>query len=57
MPTIAQLIKKPRKKALKKSKSPALQFTLNQLRNTNVKINCPQKRGVCVCFVSPMFGH
>jgi len=48
MPTINQLIKSPRKKALKKSKSPALQFTFNQLRNKNVKIGCPQKRGVCV---------
>ncbi len=48
MPTINQLVKKSRKKAVKKSKSPALLFTLNQLKNTNVKINCPQKRGVCV---------
>ena len=48
MPTINQLIKSPRKKALKKSKSSALQFTFNQLRNKNVKIGCPQKRGVCV---------
>ncbi len=48
MPTINQLIKKPRRKTLKKSKSPALQFTLNQLKNRNVKIGCPQKRGVCV---------
>ncbi len=48
MPTINQLIKKPRRKTLKKSKSPALQFTLNQLKNRNVKIGCPQKRGICV---------
>lgn len=35
MPTIAQLIKNGRKKAERKTKSPALK-------------NCPQKRGVCV---------
>ena len=35
MPTIEQLVKKPRKPKKKLSKSPALQ-------------NCPQKRGVCV---------
>ncbi|CAE09608.1 30S ribosomal protein S12 [Wolinella succinogenes] len=34
MPTINQLIRKERKKAIKKSKSPAL-------------VNCPQRRGVC----------
>jgi len=48
MPTINQLIRKPRKKLAKKSKSPALQFTFNNLKNKNVKIGCPQKRGVCV---------
>ncbi len=35
MPTIAQLVRKGRKKTTKKTKSPALQ-------------NCPQRRGVCV---------
>lgn len=34
MPTISQLIRKPRKKVIKKSKSPALK-------------SCPQRRGVC----------
>ncbi|ROL60469.1 30S ribosomal protein S12 [Bacteroidetes/Chlorobi group bacterium MS-B_bin-24] len=34
MPTISQLIRKPRKKLQKKSKSPALK-------------GCPQRRGVC----------
>lgn len=49
MPTISQLIRKPRKKALKKSKSPALQFSLNTLKSTSVdmKRGNPQKRGVC----------
>lgn len=35
MPTINQLVRKPRKKQQKKSKTPALE-------------GCPQKRGVCV---------
>lgn len=47
MPTINQLIKKGRKKIAKKSKSPALQFCFNTLKNKNVKVACPQKRGVC----------
>jgi small subunit ribosomal protein S12 len=34
MPTVQQLIRKPRKKIIKKTKSPALK-------------NCPQRRGVC----------
>ena len=34
MPTIQQLIRSPRRKILKKTKSPALK-------------NCPQRRGVC----------
>lgn len=47
MPTINQLIRKPRTKVRKKSKSPALQFMFNNLRNKSVKLGCPQKRGVC----------
>lgn len=47
MPTINQLIRKPRVKVVKKSKSPALQFMFNNLRNKAVKLGCPQKRGVC----------
>ena len=34
MPTVQQLIRKPRKKIITKTKSPALK-------------NCPQRRGVC----------
>ena len=34
MPTINQLVRKPRERAIERSKSPALN-------------NCPQKRGVC----------
>lgn len=50
MPTISQLIRKPRKKNAKKSKSPALQSGFNTLKNRPVKMlkGSPQKRGVCV---------
>ncbi len=48
MPTINQLVKTPRRKVQKKSKSPALQSGFNHLKNRNVTLNCPQKRGVCV---------
>lgn len=48
MPTINQLIRKPRKKVVKKDKTPALGFVYNTLNNEEVKLNCPQKRGVCV---------
>ncbi len=50
MPTINQLIRKPRQSAKKKSKSPALQLSFNTLKNRSVKLvkGSPQKRGVCV---------
>lgn len=48
MPTINQLIRKPRKDKARKSKSPALQSTFNSLKNKSVDIASPQKRGVCV---------
>ena len=50
MPTVNQLIRHPRKKALRKSKTPALLFTLNTLkgREVGLKRGAPQKRGVCV---------
>lgn len=49
MPTINQLIKKGRKKKNYKSKSPALQFSINKLEN-NKKTDrpAPFKRGVCL---------
>ena len=47
MPTINQLIKKPRKAPKKKSKSPALQMLFNHLKNRPVGLPCPMKRGVC----------
>ncbi len=48
MPTINQLIKKSRKNVTKKSKSPALQNGFNTLKNRSIKLNSPQKRGVCI---------
>jgi len=48
MPTINQLIRKPRKRARKKSKMPALARGFNVLKNKPVYYNSPFKRGVCV---------
>ena len=48
MPTISQLIKKPRKKHKAKTKSPALVFSFNILKNRPKYHNSPLKRGVCV---------
>ena len=48
MPTINQLIRKPRKSKVKKSNSPALQSTFNSLKNKSVILPSPQKRGVCI---------
>ena len=49
MPTINQLIRKGRTTKKSKSKSPALQFTLNSVKQRRVKQDggAPQKRGVC----------
>ncbi|KKP37714.1 MAG: 30S ribosomal protein S12 [Candidatus Peregrinibacteria bacterium GW2011_GWA2_33_10] len=48
MPTINQLVRKSRVNTKRKSKSPAMQQTLNTLKNINLPLNCPQKRGVCI---------
>jgi len=48
MPTIHQLIKKPRKKAKKSSKRPALRSSFNVLKNKPVEYPSPFKRGVCI---------
>lgn len=50
MPTINQLIRKPRQAQTRKSKSPALQSISNSLKTTKRELpaGCPQKRGVCV---------
>ncbi|MBA3470023.1 MAG: 30S ribosomal protein S12 [Herpetosiphonaceae bacterium] len=48
MPTINQLIRKPRKPVTKKTKAPALRFTYNSLKGKLTRGNgAPQKRGVC----------
>lgn len=50
MPTIHQLLKKPRKSPKVKSKTPALRMTLNTLRRSKRDLpkGSPFKRGVCV---------
>lgn len=48
MPTIHQLIKKPRKKGEKKPKVPALRKGFNILKNRPAKYSSPFKRGVCI---------
>ena len=48
MPTINQLVRKGRETRSKKSKSPALRFTLNAFtQRTTYGKGAPQKRGVC----------
>ena len=48
MPTINQLVRKPRKTAARKSKSPALGRIHNALKVRYYDQNAPLKRGVCV---------
>lgn len=48
MPTIHQLIRKPRKKVRAKSKTPALDYGFDLLKNKPTAYPCPFKRGVCV---------
>jgi len=49
MPTINQLVRKGRKQAGKKTKTPALRFTYNTLKNKMLQgKGSPQKRGVCI---------
>lgn len=47
MPTINQLIKQGRQKAVTKSKAPALSFNFNTLKKISTASESPQKRGVC----------
>lgn len=47
MPTINQLVKKGRKKAVSSSNSPALNRSYNSLKREATKATSPQKRGVC----------
>ena len=48
MPTINQLVRKPRTRVTSKSKSPALQRVTNNLKTKNYEKAAPFKRGVCV---------
>ena len=48
MPTINQLIRKPRKSAPHKSKAPALGIISNTLKTRMYKQDAPLKRGVCI---------
>ena len=48
MPTIQQLVKKPRQTLKKKPKTPALGRSFNLLKNKPGKKPSPFKRGVCV---------
>ncbi|WP_425378122.1 30S ribosomal protein S12 [Spiroplasma endosymbiont of Polydrusus pterygomalis] len=47
MPTINQLVRKPRKEKVWKTKAPALNRGLNSLQKKQTNENAPQKRGVC----------
>ncbi len=48
MPTIAQLVRKGRRPALRRTKAPALRFRHNALTNKTTRFEgSPQKRGVC----------
>jgi small subunit ribosomal protein S12 len=48
LPTINQLIRKPRTRVTAKSKSPALMRVTNNLKTKNYEKPAPFKRGVCV---------
>ena len=48
MPTINQLVRKPRVKVTSKSKSPSLQRVVNNLKTRNYEKAAPFKRGVCI---------
>lgn len=48
MPTINQMVRKPRTKVTSKSKSPAMMRTVNNIRNKSYEKASPFKRGVCV---------
>lgn len=48
MPTVRQLIKKGRSAAKAKTKSPALSFYFNTIKNRPVDSASPFKRGVCL---------
>ena len=45
MPTINQLVRKPRKSKVEKSNSPALNKGYNSFKKAQTNVNSPQKRG------------
>ena len=47
MPTINQLVRKPRKSKTRQSDSPALNRGFNSKKKQFTNLNSPQKRGVC----------
>jgi small subunit ribosomal protein S12 len=48
VPTVNQLIKRPRKRTVAKTKSPALSFSFNTKKNRYIGYESPFKRGVCI---------
>jgi small subunit ribosomal protein S12 len=48
LPTINQLVRKPRTRVTDNSKSPALQRVTNNLKTRNYEKPAPFKRGVCI---------
>lgn len=48
MPTINQLIRKPRKSKLKKKATRALSYLYNSKKRRYIKLDSPFKRGVCI---------
>lgn len=48
MPTINQLLRKPRVRVKSKINAPVLKSTLNTFKKRPVPITAPQKRGVCI---------
>jgi small subunit ribosomal protein S12 len=48
LPTINQLVRKPRVKVTTKTKSPSLQRVVNNLKTRNYEKPAPFKRGVCI---------
>ncbi|MEG2004008.1 MAG: 30S ribosomal protein S12 [Clostridia bacterium] len=47
MPTFNQLVRHGREASVYKSKSPALQKSINSIKKISVDVASPQKRGVC----------
>jgi len=48
MPTINQLLKKPRVNPKRKANAPILKSTYNTFKKRPVPVNAPLKRGVCI---------